>query len=89
MLYTISYELKKPNQDYADLYNAIKGVGSWAHCPTSHWFVDTQLSANQIYDRLKPFLGGNDLIFITTVGRDYRGILSQEVLNWLNARISA
>lgn len=58
-VYLISYDLDKPGQDYTDLINAIKQIGGTKGL-FSEWFVQTNLSASEIYDRLAPFIDTND-----------------------------
>ncbi len=85
MLYLVCYELKRPNQDYDSLYAAIEGIGNNIHATTSHWFVQTSLSAAQIYGRLKPHIDDNDYIFVTSVGHDRQGWLPQKVWDWIDS----
>jgi hypothetical protein len=60
MIYAVNYDLKKPGQDYAPLYEAIKSCGDWWHYLGSTWLVDTALSADGIWDRLKAHVDAND-----------------------------
>jgi hypothetical protein len=90
MVYLITYDLRQPGRNYADLFVAIKNIsGLWAHPLESVWLVDTNLSANDISNQLKPRLDGNDLIFITALGRDYQGILLPVFWDWLRNRVYA
>ena len=52
-IYSINYDLKKPDRDYEGLYDAIKGCGAWWHYLGSTWLVDTNLDANGIWERVK------------------------------------
>lgn len=85
MVYSISYDLNRPGQDYDDLYRAIKGLGNWCHPLDSTWFVVCNLTATQIRDRLKSASDYTDGILITTASAPaaWNG-LSQEVSDWLN-----
>jgi hypothetical protein len=42
MIFSINYDLKKPDRDYAGLYEAIKSCGEWWHYLGSTWLVDTR-----------------------------------------------
>ena len=54
MICAINYDLKKPGQNYDPLYTAIKSLGTCWHYLSSTWLVDTNLSANGIWQKLAP-----------------------------------
>lgn len=88
MVYLITYDLNKEGQDYEALYKAIKGCCySWYRFMKSAWFVDTSKSEEQIRDCLLPVMDQNDLLFITKVSKQYKGWLTDDVWNWLKARV--
>ena len=89
MVFLISYDLRQPGRDYADLHKAIKSFATWAKPLESVWLVDTYLSAKDIYARLSPYLDQNDLIFITPIGRGSYGVIPREVWTWLANRVYA
>lgn len=35
----VGYDLNRPHQDYGDLIDAIKALGTWWHCLDSTWIV--------------------------------------------------
>ncbi len=86
MLYAINYDLKKPGQEYSDLYEAIKGCGTWWHYLGSTWLVDTSLDAAGIWKRLAPHVDRNDRVLVIGVTQDYQGWLSKEAWEWINNR---
>jgi hypothetical protein len=86
MIYAINYDLKKPHQDYAGLYEAIKGCGDWWHYLASTWLVDTNLDAGGIWQRLSPHVDTNDSVLVIGVTRNYEGWLSKEAWAWINSR---
>lgn len=88
MIYAINYDLNKPGQDYDDLYKAIKGCGAWWHHLGSTWLVDTNLTANQIWNRLAPAADKNDSFLIIGVTQEYSGWLPQKAWDWINERRS-
>lgn len=88
MIYVISYDLKRPGQNYEALYEAIKSCGLWGRFLGSTWLVDTSLNANGIWDRLAPHIDNNDYFLVIGVTRDYQGWLSQEAWDWINSRQS-
>jgi hypothetical protein len=86
MIYAINYDLKRPGQNYDSLYAAIKGCGVWWHYLGSTWLVDTNLSAEGIWNRLAPVVDKNDRVLVIGVTKDKQGWLSQEAWDWINAR---
>ena len=88
MIYSINYDLNHPGQNYSGLYGAIKSCGSWRHYLDSHWLVDTNLTAREIWDRLAPHVDDNDRFFIVGITRDYSGWLPKEAWQWISSRIN-
>ena len=62
--YLITYDLRKPGQNYDELYKAIKAIGSWWHCLESNWIVKSNLSAVQIRDKVSPHIDKNDKLLV-------------------------
>ena len=88
MIYSVNYDLKKPGQDYAPLYEAIKGCGAWWHYLGSTWLVDTALDASAVWNRLEPHVDANDNVLIIGVTKDYGGWLPQAAWDWIKERLS-
>ena len=66
--YIISYDLRKPGQNYDQLYEAIKSYGTWARVNESVWAVVTTNTAVQIRDHLLRFIDTNDRLFVIKSG---------------------
>lgn len=89
MIALISYDLNKPRKGYSDLHDAIKAIsGTWWHHLTSVWLVDTDLSTQEIYEKVKEHIDENDELFITRITRDYTGYLPKKAWEWLKDRVS-
>lgn len=86
MVYSISYDLRKPGTNYIGLYEAIKTIGAWASPMDSYWLVDTDLTAGQIFDRLRVHMDENDLMLVAGITQDYKGFLPNEIWSWLKSR---
>lgn len=65
--YVISYDLNKPGQDYAKLYEAIKSYGTWWRNLESTWIIKSNSIASQIRDYLKQFIDKNDKLLVVTL----------------------
>ncbi|WBL82128.1 hypothetical protein I3J27_17480 [Bradyrhizobium xenonodulans] len=86
-IYSINYDLKKPGHDYDGLYEAIKGCGAWWHYLESTWLVDTALTADGIWERVKSHVDGNDRMLIVVVSNPKSGWLPTAAWDWINARL--
>ena len=82
--YLITYDLNKPGQNYSDLYDSIKGFGSWRHPLDSTWFVETTKNATQIRDALKGDLDSGDKLFVTKVDSSWASYNLSDLASWLN-----
>ena len=88
MIYAINYDLKQPGQNYEALHEAIKSCGVWWHYLDSTWLVDTNLTAQSIWQRLEPHVDKNDSVLVIGVTRDHQGWLPQEAWDWINSPTS-
>jgi hypothetical protein len=88
MVYSISYDLNKPGQDYSALYSAIKDLGSWCHPLDSTWFVVTELTATDVRDSLVGVMDKSDALIVTRATQPgaWKG-LSDEITRWLKANL--
>ena len=85
----VTYDMnKEPNSEqYKGLLAYIKSF-SWARMSESSYAIDTQLSPEQVYAKLKPFVDDNDNILVMTLKRPYSGYNRKDVIDWLNARLT-
>lgn len=84
----ITYDLKKPGQDYADVVKTIKGLsGTWARLSESSYAVRTGYTPSQVYSALKPYLDINDQLYVITLTRPYAGQGPTDVNNWLEQNL--
>ncbi len=84
--FLITYDLKRPGQNYSDLYDAIKSEGDWQHPLESTWVVKTDnlVLANTIYEHLRPCIDENDSLFIVEItAQDRQGWLAKSFWEWL------
>ena len=87
-VFSISYDLNKgTKKDYEDLYNAIKSFDN-IRATESQWLITTNLSAEQIYLRLKPLFDAQDYMLIVKLAPGYYGWLDKSVWSWLQSRIN-
>lgn len=87
--FIIGYDLLRPGQDYARLFEAIKSVGStWWHCLDSTWIVITSRTAEQVRDYLAPHMDQNDELLVISCSSPaaWRGF-NDECSNWLKGNV--
>jgi len=60
----ISYDLKKPDKDYAAVIEEIKKLGNWAKIHYSVWYVDSKFTAAQARDLVWTKMDPNDTLFV-------------------------
>ena len=63
-VFSISYDLNSPGQDYDDLYEEIKKLGEWCHPLDSTWFVDSSFSAKEVRDKLESVMDNSDALIV-------------------------
>ncbi len=76
--YDLNREVVRPN-----ITRTIKGFGCWARLSESSYAVSTNLSADEIYSRLKPQIDGDDQIYIITLSNPWQGFGPEKVNQWL------
>ena len=64
----ISYDLRKPGQNYDALYERIKTYDNWAHIAKSTWAVVTAKTAEQVRDNLFAVMDDNDRLVVVKSG---------------------
>jgi hypothetical protein len=83
MILLITYDLKRPGQQYPGLYDILKSSGWWWHHLDSTWIVKSPYGPQYWYERLSPLLDQNDFVFVTELKRNYWGFLPKEAWDWL------
>lgn len=80
----ITYDLNRPGQNYPNLWDAIKRLGTHWHPLESVWFVETGLTSMQIRDALRPHIDTNDKLFVSrVVEAAWAGPFNAGAENWL------
>lgn len=86
-IYLISYDLRKPGQNYTSLYEVIKAFGDWQHPMESLWAICSNEKANDIYAKLRPNIDGNDsLLVVRLTMDDHQGWLPKSFWEWVNSK---
>lgn len=86
-VFIISYDLNRPGQNYPDLYDKIKSLGSWAHILDSTWLIDTNKTAKEVFDSISPCLDSTDKIIVIEAKNHWHAILTEEIYTWLRTHL--
>jgi len=63
----ISYDLRTPGKDYANLWEHLRSYKNYAKPLESVWLVRTSYSAEQVRDFARSYIDQNDRIFVVDV----------------------
>lgn len=83
--YLVGYDLNTPGQNYEELYEAIKAIGSkWWHYLDSTWLVKHDGPATDLRDALAPHIDSNDELLIVKLSGEgaWKGF-SEKGSKWL------
>ncbi len=79
MVYMITYDLNQKGQQYENVIAAIKEASSGVWCSfwKSSYLIKSNLpTADEVFNRIKPYLDANDTLFVTEITDNYQGWLS-------------
>lgn len=83
-VYLITYDLKRPGQNYQSLHEAIKRLGTnWWHHLESTWLVAGVASATIATNALRRHMDANDFLLVTDIGDDSDGWLPENAWQWI------
>lgn len=95
-VFMIGYDLHE-GEDYTDLINAIKTLGSnWWHCLDSTWFIISNSSAVALRDSLMPHMrspnsqGGDKLLVVeisTPTSAAWTGSFPDNCKDWIKKNL--
>lgn len=86
----VTYDLRKPGQDYTGLFDAIETLGPSWHCLQSVWLVNTPLASAQVRDALRGHLHANDSLLVAALSGNWATVgLSSDCTGWLREFLAA
>jgi hypothetical protein len=89
MILIVSYDLKKPSGSYTELYDFLKGHGTWWHYLASTWLIKTSKPPSQVSDEIKPFIHAGDRVLIVEFTGQYNGWLPKDAWTWISKNKSS
>ncbi len=90
MVYMITYDLNSEGQDYENVIKAIKdaSTGVWCSFWKSSYLIKSNLkTANAVFDKIKPYLDGNDSVLVIEVANNKQGWLSKKQWEYIDNSI--
>ncbi|CCO12722.2 putative uncharacterized protein [Carnobacterium maltaromaticum LMA28] len=88
--FMLTYDLNSPGQSYDDVIKTIKediSTGAWCSYWKSSYLLRSNLTTDQILDKLKPFLDQGDKFFITEIVDNKQGWLETDQWKYINENI--
>jgi len=86
--YMITYDLNSKGQNYEKVIEAIKdSAGAWCTFWKSSFLIRSNLTAQQINDKIKPYLDSNDTMIVIEVQKNYQGWLTEDSWKYIRENI--
>lgn len=87
-VYMITYDLNTEGQNYEKVIQSIKDVSSyWCTYWKSSYLIKSNLTSQQINDKIIPYLDSNDRLLVIEVKNNYRGWLSEKQWKFIREKI--
>jgi hypothetical protein len=83
-VYAVSYDFADPDE-HASFFETLASFPEWWHFLSGTWMVATDLSAPEIYNKLRPHLDEQVNILVMEAGRDVAGCLPKQAWPWIEA----
>lgn len=82
-VYCVTYDLRKPDKDYASLLAAIR---KYTHCHAlkSAFFIDTPEDRKVVRDKLKKLVDANDQLYVLRLNGEWAATRAEPCCDWLN-----
>lgn len=89
MVCFITYDLRKEGQDYDNVITAIKdaSTGAWCTYWKSSYLIQTNLTVQQVTDKITPHLDSNDSLIVIEVKQNYQGWLTEKQWKYIRENI--
>lgn len=82
----VTYDLKKPGQDYTDFLAIIRKY-TFARLSESCYAVITNETPQGVYNNLTPHMDKNDQLYVVTLQSPYWGQGPKDVNDWLSQNL--
>jgi hypothetical protein len=87
---SVSYDLRtRERPDYSGLERELKRSHRWWHYLKSTWLIQTEESADELWERIAPHIHRDDRVLIIEVRDNSQGWLPREAWAWVRANVPA
>ena len=86
-VYTVSYDLNRPGQNYTDLIAELESSPGWWHFLKSSWLISTNETPDQLWNRISRHVDKSDFVLIMEVTNRKSGWLPQDAWDWINNNV--
>lgn len=88
-VYLVSYDLKRPTQNYAGLYEELKKASGWWHYLDSTWLISSSETLGSWQKRIRAKVDENDAFIIIELSQGARrnGWLPKRAWEWLRKHL--
>lgn len=85
----ITYDLNNPGQSYEKVIEAIKSAstGIWCTFWKSSYLIKSNLTPDEIINKINPHLDTNDRIIAIEVIKNYQGLLNEKEWEYIRNNI--
>ena len=88
-VYMITYDLNSKGQNYEDVIQSIKdaSTGAWCSYWKSSYLIKSNLTVQQVSDKITPHLDSNDRLIVIETKANYQGWLSEKQWKYIRDNI--
>lgn len=88
-VYMITYDLNSKGQNYEDVIQSIKdaSTGAWCSYWKSSYLIKSNLTVQQVSDKITPHLDSNDRLIVIEAKANYQGWLSEKQWKYIRENI--
>lgn len=84
----ITYDLNAKGQKHAEVLAKIKGFSDYMKLSESSYAIDTNLTADAIFEQFKPLIDSNDRMYVIPIIQPYQGWATKEEHQWLKSHLT-
>lgn len=87
--YMITYDLNSEGQNYDKVIEAIKeaSTGAWCSYWKSSYLIKSNLTVQQVSDKITPYVDSNDSLIVIEVKKNYQGWLTEKQWKYIRENI--
>ena len=92
MVYMVTYDLCSPGQNYNKVIEAIQKASSgnvWCKVCESSYLIKSNLTSQQVFNKIDPYLDKNDTLLVIEVIQNYYGQLDKDVIPYMKSPLFA